>query len=524
MNTTCRIFLYFVVIALCGCASDQPRVYLVGDATMASYDPNVTQKCGWGQMLGQFAPAGVQVFNHAREGVASSVFYDDGSWAKVQRQIEPGDVVLIQFGHDDERGLLGCGAHKGAESPWETFRRMLCLFVDEARQAGARPILLQPVVRRFFDGNAITRKGAHDFSRTPGDVSFDFTAVIRSVADSCGVDLIDLCAISRGIVESYGVVGSKEQLYVEADNTNTAAKGAALFALAVAEALDTMDVWRGSVRRPQVVSSPVEIDFGRVFLGDTAWQALDLVDICGLTTLQPKVLTHHKRMTISAPAGFKVASRAGGVPQDSMSVLTDATASIFVSYIPKSTAQSVATLTVRTPDGEAKVRLRGGGRSVVRRSSATIRWDDVTAPLDDNRLSASLSSIRGLELADVGVLPLRGTWPSAPDKSEYVQMRITSNDKQLLIRNLSISSSPSQSFRVACSLGNDFYREIVMGQRVVSEVDNASRHRTDSFDTSIPLLPNQTILVRIYPASVDMSPDVKPFVISSVGLAVDTFE
>lgn len=68
---------------------------------MASFDPNVTQKCGWGQMFGQFAPAGVQVFNHAREGAASSVFYDDGSWAKVQRQIEPGDVVLIQFGHDD---------------------------------------------------------------------------------------------------------------------------------------------------------------------------------------------------------------------------------------------------------------------------------------------------------------------------------------------------------------------------------------------------------------------------------------
>ena len=58
---------------------------------------------GWGQLLPKlFAPAGL-IVNHAVNGRSTKSFIDEGRWKKVVDLLEPGDWVIIQFAHNDEK-------------------------------------------------------------------------------------------------------------------------------------------------------------------------------------------------------------------------------------------------------------------------------------------------------------------------------------------------------------------------------------------------------------------------------------
>jgi len=56
---------------------------------------------GWGQVLNHFFTDTIVVDNQARNGRSSKRFVDQGSWEKVVSQVQIGDYVVIQFGHND---------------------------------------------------------------------------------------------------------------------------------------------------------------------------------------------------------------------------------------------------------------------------------------------------------------------------------------------------------------------------------------------------------------------------------------
>lgn len=79
-------------------------IHLVGDSTMADKpNPSENPERGWGQMLPALLPDSVEVRNHARNGRSTRSFIDQGLWAAALAEIRPGDVVFIQFGHNDEK-------------------------------------------------------------------------------------------------------------------------------------------------------------------------------------------------------------------------------------------------------------------------------------------------------------------------------------------------------------------------------------------------------------------------------------
>lgn len=506
-------------IALTSCTSDRPRIHIIGGTTVCESDANATQACGWGQMLGQIVPPGVEVFNCAKAWSTCQSYYTDGSWAETKKAIRPGDVVLIQFAHDDEKAVNPDG--KGTNSPWGTFQEGLAHFIDETRQAGARPILVQPIVRRIFDGNSIAPRGAHNFGRTPDNNSLDYTAAIRSLADSLGVPVIDLCTKSKKIVESYGIIGSKEQLFVNSDNTNTNAKGAALMAIAVAEALDSMNIWVGNRNTPSIVASQRNIDLGKVFVGDTLWKVIDIVNIDGITTR--RVLNHKQLITVTAPSGYKLSRSPGAESKDSLLFFTDGAAQVVICYAPKGTTPDVGSLDVRTPNGVARIKLAGQGKMPDRRDKETFEWKDVTTTLDNRTINLKLSAIRGLELTHNGVMPIGGIWSPDPTIGEYVQLKLTNKDKAIRINEISLSTTSSQTYKVSCALGYDFFRNLTVGQRDVNDETADNSQRTDSFKTSIHLTPGQTMLIRLYIASPSTSLAM-PFHIGGMKISMDTFE
>ena len=122
-------------------------IFIIGDSTAANKDTtNGKQERGWGMMLqSQFDARYILVDNHAVNGRSSKSFIDEGRWDKVLEKMQPGDYVIIQFGHNDEKPKADRHTDPGS-----TFDYNLARFIRETREHGGIPILMNCVVRRNF--------------------------------------------------------------------------------------------------------------------------------------------------------------------------------------------------------------------------------------------------------------------------------------------------------------------------------------------------------------------------------------
>ena len=93
-----RAVLALLALTLCAAAQSQlPTLYVIGDSTANNADHR-----GWADPLAAyFDPAKIQVVNRARAGRSSRTFITEGLWDHVRNSLQPGDYVLIQFGHND---------------------------------------------------------------------------------------------------------------------------------------------------------------------------------------------------------------------------------------------------------------------------------------------------------------------------------------------------------------------------------------------------------------------------------------
>lgn len=174
-------------------AARAPRVFMVGDSTMADKGTAIPE-WGWGMALGKFLVDPAMVRNHAQNGRSSKSFVDEGRWQKVLEEMRPGDFVIVQFSHNDEKN--DAARHT---DPATTFREFLRKYVAEARARGGFPILATPVVRRKFDG-------AGQLVDTHGD----YPDAIRAVAKEQKVPLLELQQATAKLVRDAGPEASKK--------------------------------------------------------------------------------------------------------------------------------------------------------------------------------------------------------------------------------------------------------------------------------------------------------------------------
>jgi len=216
-------------------ASRSREIFLVGDSTVC--DQPGDPYSGWGQQLPQYLRKGVSVANYADSGESTVTYLQNPQlWATVQPLIRPGDLVLIQLAHNDKT------------TDEATYRANLETLVAGVREKGGRPVLVTPMVRRWFNADGTLN---NDTALLVNSLGVDHPAVIRSVAAAEDVPLIDLTAKTKALVESLGVEGSKAiYLYNEKkDNTHTSAHGATVYAGLVRDGLVAQHlVPRGLVR------------------------------------------------------------------------------------------------------------------------------------------------------------------------------------------------------------------------------------------------------------------------------------
>ncbi|MFF3505104.1 rhamnogalacturonan acetylesterase [Streptomyces sp. NPDC003247] len=204
----------------------RPRtLYIAGDSTAAQKYADAAPETGWGMALPFFLHKDLPVANHAVNGRSSKSFVDEGRLDVVLASIRPGDFLLVQFAHNDEKTT----DPTRYTEPWTTYQEYLRLYVDGARARGARPVLLTPVERRRFDaeGNAVPSHG-------------EYPAAMRALAEEEGVALIDVQALSLALWQELGVEATKTYFNwteTEQDNTHFNPPGAIAVARLVASGL-----------------------------------------------------------------------------------------------------------------------------------------------------------------------------------------------------------------------------------------------------------------------------------------------
>ena len=160
------------------------KIILVGDSTTAVMS-------GWGSSFcAHHVSSFAACLNLARGGRSSRTYMQERSWELALNEARvPGyekTWVLIQFGHNDQPGQ-GRSTELTNEFPGYIRR-----YVEDARRAGAIPVLVTPLTRRIF------KDGQLDRDLEP------WAAAVRQVAQETGAALVDLTAASGAAVQSMG--------------------------------------------------------------------------------------------------------------------------------------------------------------------------------------------------------------------------------------------------------------------------------------------------------------------------------
>ncbi len=206
-------------------------IFICGDSTAASYAPERAPITGWGQVLPELL-SGVQVVNHAMAGRSTKSFLAEDRFIPVERDMKSGDVLLIQFGHNDMNPLP-----ERHTEPYGDFLDNLNLFIDAAQKRGAVPVLLTPIpIRDWADGKL-------------NDPLGEYPRAVRQHAQRREVPLIDIHALGTAHLLAIGEEASRAMyMHVEpgvypdypdgkTDDVHTRRAGALVYARFAADGL-----------------------------------------------------------------------------------------------------------------------------------------------------------------------------------------------------------------------------------------------------------------------------------------------
>ncbi len=169
---------------------------MIGNSTMADKPyANGNPEKGWGQVFPLYFKEGIKIENQAVNGRSTKSFIDEGRWDSVLQKIKPGDYVIMEFGHNDEKK----DDPKRYAAPRTDYRTNLIKFISETRSKGGTPVLATPIVRRRFDENG-------NFYDTHGE----YPVVARELAKEYNVPLLDLHKKTEQMLKEYGIELSKK--------------------------------------------------------------------------------------------------------------------------------------------------------------------------------------------------------------------------------------------------------------------------------------------------------------------------
>ena len=311
VNLKQSICSLFFAAATLSSANAQITVHTIGDSTMAEQSETGEIR-GWGQMFQQFFDTDqVIVNNRGKSGASSKSFYlESPYWATVRNQIKPGDYVIIQFAHNDEKngGMDGdelkthyTNAGKSAEAAsvdyrgttaYGTYKEYIRKYVNEARELGATPILATAICRNYWTGSSIRLNGQHNLgdsfdmwdeatssvvkgSVPNTDFSYSYPHSTKEIAAELSVPVIDLTNITKSLYESYGQSNCSNLIFTSSDGTHPSALGATLIARLCAQEMKNQNMLASAIQADaDILINPTMLDFETAYTGQTVTKTI----------------------------------------------------------------------------------------------------------------------------------------------------------------------------------------------------------------------------------------------------------
>jgi rhamnogalacturonan acetylesterase len=219
--------------------AEHPALFLVGDSIMRTGTGDGERgPWGWGAELGAFFDATkIHVYNEGRGGRSSRGYIEEGAWAKVLAQLQPGDFVIVQFAHNDtansanypDRATINSGGEEtvqvgvgDARKIIHTYGWYLRQYVKDAKAKGATVIICSPVPRNQWSDGRIKR-------------GFDgYAQWAAEAAKSTGAPFIDLNSLAA---DRFDALGQEKTRGVFNDVQHTRKAGARINAECVVEGI-----------------------------------------------------------------------------------------------------------------------------------------------------------------------------------------------------------------------------------------------------------------------------------------------
>ena len=242
----------------------KPMVFLCGDSTGKNEDKNPDGMWGWGSQGYTVFDSTKCVFqNQAKAGRSTRTYIDEGRWEEVYNSLEPGDIVFIQYGHNDiggidkdkERGVIVCAndtSHvyhlksNGKNKVIYSFGWYIKKMVTDALEKGAHPVVLSFTPRNeWHEGKGEVKGQFYPVKEKKGRMYIErrndkyIPSWDKQIAEEMGVEFVDVHNITADYLDKKcGKKGKPAAMeYFNHDHTHTSLKGARLNAQSVAKGL-----------------------------------------------------------------------------------------------------------------------------------------------------------------------------------------------------------------------------------------------------------------------------------------------
>lgn len=220
----------------------KPVVWITGDSTVKNKDKDKKDMWGWGALANTvFDTKKCTPYNAAQAGRSTRSYIREGRWEKVYNALQPGDFVLIQFGHNDispitdakERGVIKgtadtCHVYKmeknGRYEVVYSFGWYLKKMIDDAREKGAIPVLVSLTTRNEWTNGKVERRND------------SYGKWYREVVADTGVDFIDAHNLIADYLDKHYKNKEDAAEYFKKDHTHTSLLGAKTNAKLIAKA------------------------------------------------------------------------------------------------------------------------------------------------------------------------------------------------------------------------------------------------------------------------------------------------
>lgn len=216
------------------------RIFIAADSTAAEYGPERAPQAGWGQALQSYLdPTVWEVRNHAKGGRSARSFIEEKRLDAIAAELRRGDLLLIQFGHNDAK----FEDPTRYNDPAVAYPQYLMRYVQLARDKGATPILITPVARLLYDFGSLL------------DTHALYTQAMKQLATREQVALIDLNDSSTRWIRALGEQGARPYfLFVpeqnKADGTHFSVAGAnAVACLVLRDGVELQPSLRPALKR-----------------------------------------------------------------------------------------------------------------------------------------------------------------------------------------------------------------------------------------------------------------------------------